>query len=69
MSKTDAQRRAETKYAKNALRHIVFRLHKEYDSDIIAYLDSLENRQGEIKRLIRQEIAEKADEPRVEAYE
>lgn len=51
-----AKRRNEAEYVRTHLKTVVFRLHKVYDADVIAYLDSLENRQGTLKRLLREEM-------------
>lgn len=58
---TDAQRRASAKYKQNRTRSIRLEFNIDTDSDILAKLDSVENRQGYIKRLIRDEIAAKID--------
>lgn len=52
-----AHSRAVIKYAQAHLRQYVFRCHKDYDADLIGFLDSMDNRQGEIKRILRAEIA------------
>lgn len=52
-----ARSKANMRYMKKHLRQYVFRLNHNYDADIIDYLDGLENIQGEIKRLLREEIA------------
>ena len=36
---------------------VSLKLNKKTDADIIEYLDSVENKQGTIKRLIREEIS------------
>lgn len=58
---TEAQRRAAAKYKQNRTRSIRLEFNIDTDSDILAKLDSVENRQGYIKRLIRDEIAAKID--------
>lgn len=63
---TEAQKRANAKYDKENTIQKMIKLNKNTDADIIQYLNTLPNFQGEIKRLIRREIAEiKATE---EAY-
>lgn len=52
----DAQYKASEKYRKANIRRIVLSLNRNTDHDIIAYLDSLDNIQGEIKRVLRNEI-------------
>ena len=56
MKTTDAQMRATMKYEKANIRRVVVKLNKNTDHDIIAFLEGLDNVQGEIKRLIREEI-------------
>lgn len=53
----DAQYKASERYKKAHIRRIVVSLNKNTDEDIIAYLEAKNNVQGEIKRLIREEIA------------
>lgn len=63
---TEAQKKANAKYDKENTTKKMIKLNKNTDADIIQYLNTLPNFQGEIKRLIRREIAEiKATE---EAY-
>lgn len=63
---TEAQKKANAKYDKENTIKKMLKLNKNTDADIIQYLNTLPNFQGEIKRLIRREIAEiKATE---EAY-
>lgn len=45
------------KYDESNTVQVKFKLNKNTDADIIEYLDSLENKQGTVKRLIRDEIA------------
>jgi hypothetical protein len=49
MSKKDY----DIKYQKQNIRRINLALHKEKDKDIIEYLDSLDNVNGEIKEVLR----------------
>lgn len=53
---TDAQKRAVAKYDAENTRRIVLKLNKTTDRDILERLDTVENRQGYIKRLIRADI-------------
>ena len=63
---TEAQKKANAKYDKENTVKKIIKLNKNTDKDIIQYLNTLPNFQGEIKRLIRRELAEiKATE---EAY-
>lgn len=53
----DAQYKASERYKKANIRRIVLSLNKNTDKDIIAFLEAKNNVQGEIKRIIREEIA------------
>lgn len=48
------------KYDKENTRPIKFKFNLKTDADILAKLDSVDNRQGYIKRLIREDIARNA---------
>lgn len=52
----DAQYKASQKYKAENIRRIVVSLNKKIDADIIEYLDTIDNKQGKIKELIRKEI-------------
>ena len=56
---TKAQRKAIEKYDDRTAKRFCLKLNKETDQDIIAYLESAENKQGLIKQLIRNEINKK----------
>ena len=53
---TSAQSKATTKYIKTHMRQFVIRCHNERDADVIKYLEGCGNLQGEVKRLVREEI-------------
>ena len=53
---TPAQSKATTKYIKTHMRQFVIRCHNERDADVIEYLEGCGNIQGEVKRLVREEI-------------
>lgn len=53
---TSAQSKATTKYIKTHMRQFVIRCHNERDADVIEYLEGCGNIQGEVKRLVREEI-------------
>lgn len=56
---SDAQKRARNKYDqehKDEFKNYHFRLNKENDSDVIAKLESVQNKQGYIKSLILADI-------------
>lgn len=57
MPVTEAHKRASMKYDKENMRQIKFNLSLKYDQDIIAYIDTLPNKQGYIKSLIRADMA------------
>ena len=57
MPSSEAQKRASAKYNKNNTRLITIRLMLSSDADILNYLDSLPNKQGYIKSLIRADMA------------
>lgn len=57
MSKTStAQRKASAKYDRLQTRQIVLKLNINTDADILSKLDEVPNRQGYIKKLIRDDI-------------
>ena len=45
------------KYDENNTTRVYIKLNNNTDSDILEYLDKVENKQGTIKRLIREEIS------------
>ena len=45
------------KYDENNTTRVQLKLNNKTDADIIAYLDSVDNKQGTIKRLLREEIS------------
>jgi hypothetical protein len=53
---TEAQKRAVAKYDAKNTRKIVLKLNTGTDADILERLDTVDNRQGYIKRLIREDI-------------
>lgn len=53
---TKAQQKASAKYDKVHTKQIVLKLNLVTDNDILYWLDQQSNKQGEIKRLIREEI-------------
>ena len=53
---TEALRRAVDKYDKDNTRQFKIKLNNTTDKDIIEYLDTLSNKQGFIKELIREHI-------------
>lgn len=53
---TEAQKRAVARYDKENTQQILLKLNKVTDADILDRLHSVRNKQGYIKRLIRQDI-------------
>lgn len=56
MAITEQQKRAQIKYDKTNTRKITFKFNLKTDADILERLDSVDNRQGYIKELIRSDI-------------
>lgn len=54
--RTDAQRRADEKWKKGNAKTFAFRLYKNTDADLLAWLENIDNKQGLIKRLLREEM-------------
>lgn len=59
MKITDAQKRAQAKYDAQNTRQIRLKLNTKTDADILDRFDECGNVQGYIKRLVRDDIAEK----------
>lgn len=59
MTTSEAQMRANAKYDANNTMQIKMKLNRGTDADIIAKLESVGNKQGYIKDLIRQDMAKK----------
>ena len=53
---SDAQLKAQSRYDKAHTRQILFKLNQTTDADILAKLEDVENKQGYVKQLIRQDI-------------
>ena len=53
---TPAQKKAQTKYDAANTVQIKMKLNKHTDADVLAKLDSVGNRQGYIKELIRRDL-------------
>jgi len=53
----EANKRASAKYQSNHLKRLPINLNDRTDADIIAYLETIPNKQGYIKALIRADIA------------
>lgn len=59
MKTTDAQMRATIKYEKANVRRYALKVNKNTEADIIEFLDGLKSFNGEIKRMIREEMKKK----------
>lgn len=68
MPATDAQRKAIRKYNTANTRQISLNFSLNYDADILAQLDSVPNKQGYIKELIRADIAGSAQNAPTQTY-
>lgn len=53
---TEQQKRAQIKYDKANTRQITFKFNLKTDADILERLDAVDNRQGYIKELIRNDM-------------
>ena len=56
MAQTEAQRRAKDKYDAANTMQVKLKLNTKTDADIIAKLESVGNKQGYIKELIRRDL-------------
>ena len=54
---TDAKKKANAKYDAAHTKQIMLKLNTKTDADILEHLDSMDNKQGYIKGLIRQDMA------------
>lgn len=56
----ESQLRASKKYNEKNCRVITMKLSKIYDKDVLDRLDSVDNRQGYVKALVRKDLASKS---------
>ena len=56
---SEAQNRYSEKYQKENIKRYVLKVNRNTEADMIAFLDSLESFNGEIKKLIREEMKKK----------
>lgn len=56
MTKKETKSQADIEYQRAHCKQVKMLLHKQRDRDIITYLESQDNVQGLLKRLIREEI-------------
>lgn len=54
---TESQKRASAKYDAAHTRQIMLKLNTKTDADILEHLDTMDNKQGYIKALIRKDMA------------
>lgn len=59
MMTTEAQKKAIDKYQKANIKRYVLKVNKNTEADIIEFLDGLKSFNGEIKRIIREEMKKK----------
>lgn len=59
---SEAQKKAQAKYDKTHTRAIMFKFNLKTDKDILEKLDEVENRQGYIKKLVRDDIKKESKE-------
>lgn len=60
---SEAQIRAQAKYDKNNTKNIMFKFNKKTDADILAFFETLDNRQGFVKQLIREAMNGRVADP------
>lgn len=53
---SEAQKKASAKYDRSHTRQIMLKLNLKTDSDILAKLESVKNKQGYVKNLIRNDL-------------
>lgn len=58
---TEAQKRATLKYRETNIKRYTVEFSKTKDSDLIEYLDSVDNRTGTIKEAIREKMERESD--------
>lgn len=56
MATSNAQKRASVKWTKENVKSVTLALRRGEDDDIIEFIESLENRQAYIKRIIREDM-------------
>lgn len=61
MGETEAQKRARLKYESEHTTQIKLKLNRNTDADILEKLNSVPNKQGYIKELIRADIAKSGE--------
>lgn len=56
---SEAKKRANMKSDKKNAKYVTLKLNKNTDKDILEYLNTLDNKNGYLKNLIRQDIKNK----------
>lgn len=59
--RSEAQKRADSRWQKENVSRLFVKLYKNTDEDILKFLDSIENKQGYIKQLIRDDMKRKGE--------
>lgn len=54
---SESAKKSLLKYQKANIQQVKFNFHRQYDADILSFLDSLPNKQGYVKSLIRADMA------------
>lgn len=54
--RTESQKKSDAKWKKENAKVYAFRLYKNTDADLLEFFDKCENKQGLIKRLLREEM-------------
>lgn len=57
--RTEALKKAQSKYEKENITSVRLKLNNKTDADIIAFLDTCDNKQGTIKAILRVHIENK----------
>lgn len=64
--KTEAEKRASANYDKKNTKQLMLKLNKKTDADILEYLDTVSNKQGLIKELLRKHMTGEPAVPVIE---
>lgn len=57
--RAEAKRKSENRWQKENITRVTVKLYKNTDADLIEYLGDMENRNGYIKELIREDMKKK----------
>lgn len=64
----ETRRKAQSKWIRKNTQGFYIRLNKKTDSDIISYLETLENKQGYVKELIRKDIERELGKSMIKSF-